>query len=71
MYYVRWLRYLFSSDDDDDDDDEDDDVGHELFCGMVNRRKAFSLISSRAIVIDPHHRESLTRGDQDLNLRRT
>ena len=29
---------------DDDDDDDDDD---ELFCGMVDRRKVFSLISSR------------------------
>ena len=28
---------------DDDDDDDDDD---ELFCGMVDQRKAFSLISS-------------------------
>ena len=30
--------------DDDDDDDDDDD---ELFGGMVDRQKAFSLISSR------------------------
>ena len=30
--------------DDDDDDDDDDD---ELFCGMVDRTKAFDLISSR------------------------
>ena len=29
---------------DDDDDDDDDD---ELFCGMVDRRKAFTLISSQ------------------------
>ena len=59
MHYVRWFKYLFSSDDDDDDDDddEDDDVGHELFCGMVNRRKAFSLISSR----DHCHRSSPSR----------
>ena len=28
----------------DDDDDDDDD---ELFCGMVEPRKGFSLISSR------------------------
>ena len=34
-------------DDDDDDDDEDDDNNDEFFCGMVDRRKAFSLISSR------------------------
>ena len=29
--------------DDSDDDDDDDD---EFFCGMVDRRKAFSFISS-------------------------
>ena len=34
--------YFHVTDDDDDDDDDD-----ELFCGMVDRRKAFSLISSR------------------------
>ena len=32
---------------DDDDDDDDDDDGDELFCGMVDRRKAFTLISSQ------------------------
>ena len=38
----------FNSDDDndDDDDDGDDDDDDELFCGMVDRRKTFSLISS-------------------------
>ena len=41
------------------------------FCGMVDQRKAFSLTSSRAIVTDPHDTESLTRSEQDLNLRRT
>ena len=34
-----------------------------FFCGMVDRRKAFSLISSRTIVRDPHHRESPTWRD--------
>ena len=46
-----------------DDDDKDD----ELFCGMVDRRKVFSLIFSR----DPHHRKSPTHHKHDLNLRRT
>ena len=37
----------FEDDDDDGDDDDDDDDDDELFCGMVEPRKAFSLISSR------------------------
>ena len=32
--------------DDDDDDDDDDELMMNCFCGMVDRRKAFSLISS-------------------------
>ena len=35
-----------------------------VFCGMVDRRKAFSLISSGTIVRDPHHRESPTRREK-------
>ena len=35
---------MLITDDDGDDDDDDDD---ELFCGIVERQKAFSLISSR------------------------
>ena len=42
----------------------------ELFLWYVDRRIAFSLISSGTIVRDPQHRESPTRGEQDLNLRR-
>ena len=41
------------------------------FCGMVDRRKAFSLIPAGTIVRDPHHRKSPTRREQGLNLRRT
>ena len=40
------------------------------FCGMIDRRKAFSLISSRIIVRDPHYSESPTRREQGLNQRR-
>ena len=47
------------------DDDHDYDDYEELFCVMVDRRKAFSLVR------DLHHRESLTHCEQDLNLRRT
>ena len=39
-------KHHLIDDNDDDDDDHDDD---ELFCGMVDRRKALSLISSRDI----------------------
>ena len=35
-----------SGDDDDDDDDKDDKDDDELFCGMVDQRKAFSIIFS-------------------------
>ena len=38
------------------------------FSGMVDRRKVFSLIS---IFRDPHHHESPTRWEQDLNLHET
>ena len=48
------------------------------FCGMVDRRKAFSLIFSWAhcqrfspLMLILHHCESPTRHEQDLNLRRT
>ena len=41
------------------------------FCGMVDRRKAFSLFPVGTIIRDPHHRKSLTRCEQGLNLRRT
>ena len=41
------------------------------FCGMVDRRKVFSLIPAETIVRDPRHRETPTRREQGLNLRRT
>ena len=41
MYDFRDVLY-----DDNDDDDDDDDDDDELFCGMADRRKVFSLISS-------------------------
>ena len=41
------------------------------FCGMDDRRKTLALFAVGTIVRDPHHRESLTRHEQDLNLRRT
>ena len=42
----------------------------EFFCGMVDQRKAFSLFPAGTVVRDPHRRESPTRHEQGLNLRR-
>ena len=39
--------------------------------GMVDRQKIFSLIFSQDHCQDPHHLESQTHHEQDLNLRRT
>ena len=36
------------------------------FCGIIDRRHAFSLIPSGTIVRDSHHRKFLTRCEQDL-----
>ena len=50
------------------DNDEDD----ELFCGMVlTDERLLALFPAGIIVRDPHHHESPTRREQDLNLRRT
>ena len=40
-------------------------------CGLVDRRKAFSLTSSWDHFRYLYHRESPTRREQDLDLRRT
>ena len=40
------------------------------FCGMVDRQTTFSLVYSGTIVRDSHHDKSLTRGEQDLSLRK-
>ena len=39
-----------------------------FFCGMVTNERRLAV---GTIVRDPHHRESPTRPEQDLNLRRT
>ena len=75
LLYVFCLNFLRTYDDDEDDDDDDDDDDDELmmncFCGMIDRRKGFSLISSRDQCQRFYHSESLTRCEQDLNLRKT
>ena len=43
-FLKKWSGDKIENIDDDDDDDDDDD---EFFCGMIDRRKAFSLNSSR------------------------
>ena len=40
-------------------------------CGMADRRKVFTLFPVGTIVRDPQHRESPTRREEGLNLRRT
>ena len=48
-----------------------DDNDDELFWGIVDRRKPFRLISIHDHRLDPPHRKSLTRRQQNLNLSRT
>ena len=50
-----------------DDDDDDDD---ELFLWYGWPTKGVALFPAGTTVRDPHHRESPTRREQDLNLRR-
>ena len=56
-------------DDDDDDDNDDDDDDNELFYGMVDQRKVFSLISSWSEIFTIAHLRHVVK--QDLNLCRT
>ena len=41
------------------------------FCDMVDRRRCLALFQAGTIVRDPHHHESPTHHEQDLNLRIT
>ena len=47
-------------------------MNDELFCGMIDKRKALNLISRGTIVRDSHHRILTIRDShhQDVNLRR-
>ena len=56
-HYCYQICTSLMEDDDDDDDDDDD----ELFCGMVDGRKSFSLISSR-----DHRQRSLPSRISDM-----
>ena len=52
---------------DDDDDDDDDDV----FVVWLTDERCLALFPAGTIVRDPHHRQSLTRCGQGLNMCRT
>ena len=57
LLYVFCLNFLRTYDDDDDDDDYDDDDDDDesmmnCFCGMIDRRKAFSLFPAGTNVRD-------------------
>ena len=41
------------------------------YCGKVDHERRVTLIPAETIVRDSHHRKSLTRRKQDLNLRTT
>ena len=58
-------RYVFQNYDDDDDDDDDDDN-----CSVVwfTDERRVALFPAGIIVRDPHHCESPTRREQDMNL---
>ena len=61
----------FSNDDEDDDDDDDGDENDELFfVESWTTKDVYALFSDRTIVRDFHHRKSLIRCKQYLNLRR-
>ena len=51
-------------------DDDDDDDGFFFVVWLTDERRLASF-PAETIVRDPHHRESPTRREQDLNLRRT
>ena len=48
-----------------------DELMMNCFWGMVDQRRLLALFPAGTIVRDPHHCESPTRCEQDLNLRRT
>ena len=50
------------------DDDKDDEL---FFVVWLNDKRRLPLFQTKTIVRDPHHRESPTRREQGLNLRRT
>ena len=64
LSFLIWNFAIESNDDDDGDDDE-------LFVVWLTGERLLALFPPGTIVRDPHHRESLTRREQDLNLRRT
>ena len=56
---------------DNDDDDDDDEWWGIVFLVSLTDEMQLALFPAEIIVRDPSHRESLTRPEQDLNLRIT
>ena len=60
---VKWQLIVINFEDDEDDKDE-------LFLWLTDERR-LALFSAGTIVRNTYHRESPTRREQNLNLRRT
>ena len=60
---VKWQLIVINFEDDEDDEDE-------LFLWLNDERR-LALFSAGTIVRNTYHRESPTRREQNLNLRRT
>ena len=60
---VKWQLIVINFEDDEDDEDE-------LFLWLTDERR-LALFSAGTIVRNTYHRESPTRREQNLNLRRT
>ena len=60
---VKWQLIVINFEDDEDDEDE--------LVVWLTSEKCLALFPSGTIARDPHYRESPTRHEQGLNLRRT
>ena len=60
--------YINDLPDDDDDDEEEEEL---FFVVWLTNERRLALFPTGNIVRDPHHLETLTCREQDLNLRRT
>ena len=69
---LKGLTTIISDDDDGEDDDDDDDGDDDelFFVVWLTDKRRLALFPTGAIVRDPHHRESPTHREQDLNLHR-
>ena len=65
---LEGLMTIICDDDDGDDDDDNGDDDEFFFVVWLTDKRRFALFPTRAIVRDPHHRESPIRREQNLNL---